>query len=438
MSGLSTSIYRRLVRTPGVGADGEPEEVGPDAARNGLHILSANTLQSTADQLVNAKTVLPWLLTSVGAPAALVGLLVPIRESGSMLPQAELAGWFRRRRYRAPVWVAGAAGQAGAAAAMTVAALTLHGVLAGVAILVALGALALARSLSSLAGKDVLGRTVAKGQRGQLTGTAAAAGGGFGVAVGLGLRLGGGAQVGVTALVVLLAVATLLWAAAGGVFSRVDEPPATPEPGASGQAQPASQLHHLVQLVRSEPTFRRFVAVRTLLLVSALSTPFVVSLSVESGGAALRRLGTFVVAAGLASAVGGRFFGRAADRSSRRLMMAGAGTASAVIVVFLGLLTVPAVRGFELVYPAVFLLLSLAHTAIRVARKTYVIDLASDERRVDYVAVSNSAIGALLLVTGALTSALALFGAQLALGLLAALGVAGVLLATTLPEVDRP
>lgn len=435
MSELSTTVYRRLVRAPAGRADGSTDETGPEVVHNGLRILTANTLQSAADQLVNAKTVLPWLLALLGAPAALVGLLVPIRESGSMLPQAELAGWFRRRARRAPVWVAGAAGQAAAAAAMTVVALTLHGLAAGIGILVALAVLAAARSLTSLAGKDVLGRTMPKGQRGQLTGTASAAAGAIAVGVGLTLRLAGGAQVGVTVLAALLAVAAVAWVVAGGVFSRVHEPTDTtekPEPD-----QP-SQLRHVVDLVRSEPKFRRFIVVRTLLLVSALSTPFVVSLSAESSGAALGRLGTFVLAAGLASAVGGRFFGRLADRSSRRLMMAGAGSASVVIVVFLGLLAVPGVRGVELIYPAAFLLLSLAHTAVRVARKTYVVDLAGGDRRVDHVAVSNTAIGALLLVTGALTSALALFGAQLALGFLAVLGVAGVVLAATLPEVDRP
>lgn len=55
---------------------------------------------------------------------------------------------------------------------MALAAAGLTGVTAGVVILVALAAFALARSLTSIAAKDVLGRTVPKDQRGQITGLA--------------------------------------------------------------------------------------------------------------------------------------------------------------------------------------------------------------------------------------------------------------------------
>lgn len=59
-------------------------------ARNGLRQIAAHALQSAGDQVVNAKTVLPWILDGVGAPTSFIALLVPIRESGSMLPQAAM------------------------------------------------------------------------------------------------------------------------------------------------------------------------------------------------------------------------------------------------------------------------------------------------------------------------------------------------------------
>jgi hypothetical protein len=114
--------------------------------------------------------VLPWLLVSLGAPSSLIALLVPIRESGSTLPQVALVPWVERHRLRKWIWVVGAAGQALATAAMALAAATASGVAAGVAILLALTVFALARALTSLAGKDVLGRTIPKGQRGRLNG----------------------------------------------------------------------------------------------------------------------------------------------------------------------------------------------------------------------------------------------------------------------------
>ena len=93
-----------------------PDEVQREVPRNGLKLVAANTLQSSGDQTVSASTVLPWVLHVLGVPAALVGLLVPIRESGSMLPQAFLTPLVVRVRRRKWVFVTGAGVQAASAA----------------------------------------------------------------------------------------------------------------------------------------------------------------------------------------------------------------------------------------------------------------------------------------------------------------------------------
>ncbi|MCB1570526.1 MAG: hypothetical protein KDI72_05685, partial [Xanthomonadales bacterium] len=46
----------------------------------------AQALSKTGDVLADPKVVLPWLLGAVGAPAFLLGLLVPLRESLALLP----------------------------------------------------------------------------------------------------------------------------------------------------------------------------------------------------------------------------------------------------------------------------------------------------------------------------------------------------------------
>jgi len=63
--------------------------------------------------------------------------------------------------------------------------------------------------------------------------------------------------------------------------------------------------------------------------------------------------------------------------------------------------------------------------------------MGEGDRRTDYVAVSNSAMGALLLLTGALTSAIALLGVEVALATLAVLGLIGAVVSRSLPEVSR-
>lgn len=402
-----------------------------DVRRNASRIIGVLTLQRIGDSVVDAKTVLPWLFTALGAPAGLIGLLVPVRESLSLLPQASLLPRVRRVQLRKLAWVFGAGGQAGSVAVMALVAATLDGAVAGVLVLLALAAFALFRALGSIASKDVLGRTVPKGRRGRVNGMATTIGGAVAIVMGLAIRVLGGGQVQVAPLAWLLLGAAATWVVGAALFATVSEPrEPVAEIGAGGW------LRHSVELLRDDKPFRRFVLVRTLLLVSALSPPFVVSLASDVSGAALGALGPFVLASGVASLTSGWLWGGVADRSSRRAMMLGAGGASAVLLALLVLLTTDVLADTTWAYVGAYLLLMLAHTGARVGRKTYVVDLAEGNQRTDYVAVSNTAMGVLLFAAGGLSAALAQIGVGVALGFLAVLGLIGVLLATRLPEVS--
>jgi predicted MFS family arabinose efflux permease len=426
-------VYHVLV-APGPGDPDEPSErLADDVPRNALKQVAALTLQKVGDLVVDARTVLSWLLAAVGAPAGFVGLLVPIRESGSMLPQVALVPWIRRLPRRKWVWVVGGVLQALATLAMALVAATTEGVAAGIGILAALTVLALARSLSSIASKDVLGRTVPKGSRGQINGLATVGAGIAAITVGLAMRSLGAEATGATVFAWLLLGAATAWLAAVAVYATIAEDAGEHDPGAT-----ARDSLRAVGLLRDDAPFRRFVVARTLLLVSALTPPFVVVLATERGGSGLAGLGPFVLSSGVASLIGGRLWGRLSDRSSRRVMMLACGAASAVVLLFLALLRVEPLAEQEWLYPATYLLLALAHTGSRIGRKTYVVDLAEGDRRTDYVAVSNTAMGVLLLVTGAVTAGVATLGVEAALGLLAVLGVAGVLVSRSLPEVTGP
>lgn len=222
-------------------------------ARSGLTQIVANSLQAAGDQVVNAKTVLPWLLASVGAPAAFVGLLVPIRESGSMLPQAALAPIIARRRRRSLVWVVGAAGQALATAAMAVIAAVAEGAAAGWGVLAALVVFALSRSLCSLAGKDVLGRTVPKGERGQITGLSMVLSGVAAITLGVLIRFYGGADVPAGPLALLLGGAALTWVAAAAVYTGIREP--ADETEQADESQDTGWVRMSWRMLRSDRVF---------------------------------------------------------------------------------------------------------------------------------------------------------------------------------------
>ena len=443
-------VYSRLV-TRSEDAEHElPEPVRRDLPRNGLRLVAANTLQSSGDQTVNASTVLPWLFHVLGVPAAFVGLLVPIRESGSMLPQAFLTPLVVRVRHRKWVFVTGAAVQAASVAVMAVIAALGRGTAAGVGVLAALVVFSLGRCLCSIASKDVQGRTIPSGERGQIVGLATSAAGLVAITLGVLIRLLGGENLDHTALAILLAVGALLWALSASVYARVREPAGeardTDEP-AAGADDPASDesspswFADAARLFREDATFRRFISVRGLLLVSSLSPPFIVTLSIASGTGALAGLGGFILASGVASLIGGRIFGRMADRSSR-LLMAGAATAASIVAVALVLIeSIPGFDGGSLLGAAVFVgayfLLTLLHSGVRVGRKTYVVDVAEGDTRTAYVAVGNTMMGVILLVVGGVSSALAAVSVDWALVFLAVLGLIGAASAISMPEVSR-
>lgn len=436
-------LYSALMKRNIDGEDELPPEVQKNVASNGMRIVSANALQSSGDQMVNAATVLPWLFATLGVPTALTGLLVPIRESGSMLPQALLTPLVLRARYRKWVFIAGAFVQALAVGAMALIAALAEGLTAGISILIALAVFSLGRCLTSISSKDVQGRTVPKGERGQINGLATTASGIVAITLGLGIRFFGGEDLSQVQLAWLLAAGAALWVGVGLVYTGIREP--DQEQSSATESNDSSDdstntFVQMYQLLRDDKPFRHFVTVRSLLLVSSLSPPFVVTLSIHNGADSLAGLGGFIIASGVAALIGGRLFGRMADRSSKWLMSFGAGIASAIVIVTVILAAIPNLLTTNWVANLVFIIayfaLTLMHTGVRVGRKTYVVDMAEGDQRTTYVAVSNTALGIVLLVVGGISSLLATTHIFAALLFLAGTGLVGVFAGSRLPDVS--
>ncbi len=443
-------VYEALVKRHPGAAEELPETVQRNVPANALRLIGASALQSSGDQAVKASTVLPWLFNALGVPPALAGLLVPIRESGSMLPQAALTPVVMRVRHRKWVFVVGALVQAAAVACMALVAAVADGLPAGVLILSALAVFSFGRSLSSISSKDVQGRTVPKGERGQINGLSTTVSGIVAITLGLGLRVLGGGELSVAQLVWVLVGGALLWVVAAWVYATVVEPgdeshPETNSEAARGDTsdatgRPTGWFRRSVGLLRDDAPFRQFVIVRSLLLVSSLSPPFIVTQAVSSSAGTVSGLGVFVVASGVSSLIGGPLFGRFADRSSRTLMAVGASVASLVLIIVIVVGAVPGITDNAVMWTVLlvgaYFVVTLVHTGVRMGRKTYVVDMASGDQRTEYVAVSNSSMGVILLATGGVTAGLATLGVSWALGFLAVLGIIGVIGALRLPEVS--
>ncbi len=393
--------------------------------------LASSLASKIADELASANLVLAWLLGAVGAPAFLIGLLVPIRESGALLPQIAVAGTLRRLPLRKWLWVAGSVLQGLAVAAMALAAVSLSGAAAGWTIIGLLATFSIARGLCSVAHKDVLGKTIDRARRGTMMGYAGALAGL--VTVIIGLYLNTAAPAGTRSLALLLAAAALLWFVAAGVFATLREQPGATEGGASAWREAMRSLAFL----RHDRVFRQFVVTRALLLATAFSLPFYVALAVERTGATAAGLGQFLLASGVAAAISAPLWGRHADRSARKTMIAAALIGAALGAAVFALVAVDSpMLDDRRSFAALFLLLSLAHTGVRIGRKTYLVDLATRETRAAYVAVSNSLIGLLLLGGSAIGIVAEQFGTAAVILLLALAALAAAASALRLPEVE--
>jgi hypothetical protein len=406
-----------------------PAESCNDQPRNFFAYLVANLLTKVADELASAKLILPWLLGSLAAPTLLIGLLVPIREAGVLLPQLIVAAVIRRLPRRKGVWIIGALLSAGALGLMALAAATLTGALAGWVIVALLVIFSLARGLCSVSAKDVLGKTVSKARRGNLMGLSAGIAGALTLALGLYLELV--ADAGPMVFAALLGGGAALFALGAVVFELIREQPGATEGGGNALEMAIESIG----LLRADPAFRHFVLVRISLLSVALAPPFYVLLA-QQRSTGLGGLGLMIIASGLAGTISAPVWGRLSDRSARMVMVIAAALAGLLGLITWGLAEADApVLDSTPTFPLLFLMLGIAHAGVRLGRKVYLVDMATSESRAAMVAVSNSVIGVVMLAGGLI----GLLGdAALVLLVLAIASLGAASYALRLREVSEP
>ncbi|MBB5514341.1 putative MFS family arabinose efflux permease [Rubricella aquisinus] len=382
-----------------------------------IHTLSLSA-SKTADGFLDAKLVLSWLMSTLGAPSALIGLLVPIREAGALLPQLVIArvmaGWAERRW----MWALGAFGQALGALVIGAAALLLEGTAAGIVICAGLAFAALSRAVCSTSYKDVLGRTVPKAQRGSVTGLASSVGAIAVVAFAALLIVGAERMA-----IVLAAVfgAALFWMIASLTFTRLKEDPAETEENPAPIA--------FLDTLRAAPALRRFIAARAALTATALAPPFLVTLDRAGSESWFSGLGALLLASAIAALISGWAWGRVSDHSSRQTLAIAGAIASVTLIaaVFIRV---------EIAAPLAIFAIMFAHQGVRTARSTHLVDMAAEEDRPAWTAVSNTVIGGVLVLGAGLGVLADNAGTEVTLIVLSAMAALGALLSLTLDEVQ--
>lgn len=411
-----------------------PDEACRVVPENFFRHLGTNVLTRLGDAVINPKTVLAWLVPLLQAPDFVLSLLVPIRESGSLLPQLLIAQRIRRLALRKWSWVMGAAGQGISALGMAAVVYLLSGWKAGLALLALLTIFSLSRGICSVAAKDVIGKTVPKTRRGRLNGLSSTLSGLL--VIGLGAILSiiqDDSSLRILALIIL--AAGVIWFVSAVLYATIDEHPGETEGGGNAWETAMEQL----SLLRTDVDFRRFVLVRTLFIATALTSPFIVLLTQQRmPDEGLAMLGIFVLVSGIGDSVSATVWGVQADRSSRRVMiMAGSAAGLIGIIVALSEWLDAGAADTMWFYASLYFLLTVAHSGMRVGRKTYLVDMAGGNKRTDYVAVSNTVIGVALLAAGLISAGLAAISVPFAVFALALMALAGTVICLRLPDVQE-
>jgi uncharacterized membrane protein len=424
-----------------VTGDGEDTRVCKDISEEACEVVPKNfgkqvlaqVATKTGDQLSKPGLILTWLLTALGAPAATIGLLVPVREAGSLLPQMIVSGVIRRYPIRKNFWVIGSVLQGIAVLGIALAAWLLEGAAAGWTVIGLLVVFSLSRGVCSIASKDLLGKTIPKTRRGRLGGLAASISGWIALGVGLFFAFNKAEELPIGLLVSMLLVAGGLWLLGAAIMARLLEYPGATDSGGGAVREALKSLRFL----RDDAVFRRFCMARALLASTVLSMPFYVVLAHRATGGKIASLGILIIAGSLATALSGLAWGKLSDSSSRRTLGIAGMAAGIIGCVAAG------VGGLELekavavwLFGVLFFLIGLAHTGIRIGRKTYLVDHANADNRARLVAVSNTLMGVVLLLSGSFGLLADSIGERFVILIFALLGIAGSILTFTLPEVQ--
>jgi MFS family permease len=410
-----------------------PESACNDQPRNFFSYLFANLLTKISDELVSARLTLPWLFSILGIPASFIAFLVPIREAGILLPQLIVAAYIRSMQIRKFVWIMGALLSSAALFLMALIGYITGGLLAGWLLIIMLLLYSLARGLCSVSAKDVLGKTVSKSRRGRLMGYSTALAGVATVAIGLMMQADFFGEADLTAMLALFLVAGLVWLLASIVFITIAEPAGATEGGGNALYEAFRSL----RLISDDRPFRQYLLSRIMLLSVVLVIPFYVMLIQLSLGARPSLLGWLIIISGLSQSLSAPLIGFFADRSSR-LVMAVASFMAGCIGVLVWLIIesgdVSSVSTFFAML--VFFFINLAYGAARLGRKVYLVDLATADNRAQYVAVSNSIIGFMLLIGGTIGFAAEVFAIHTVILILSIVSLLGGIYILRLKETS--
>ncbi|KAB2809964.1 MFS transporter [Phaeocystidibacter luteus] len=424
---MPNKAYELLTEDETRSCDAISEEACKEVPGNFSWIVANGSLTKLAEQLISPKVTLPWLFDFLMVPQSLLGLIVPIRDAGSLLPQLAVAGFIRSRAKRKWFWVGAAIVQALAMFASIWALTWESPMLSGLWILFMLLVFSIASGVGSVSFKDVSAKVIPKGQRGQMLAARSWIGGILGLAAGAYLIFFVKDKSELL-FTVLFGAAGFLWLGGAFTYSMVKEYSGAMEGGRT----PIQSWKSGVAVFKRESNFRRFIYTRALLMALPLSIPFMVSVGRSVTDGAFSALGALIVATGLAQVVSSNIWGIQADKSAPRVMLISSLVAvGSVLYVVIFPYFPDSWQSVWTFAPALFTI-GVAYSGAKISRKTYLMDIAPSSDRPTWVSMANTSMGIATLVAAGIGTLAALWDAQIQLVLYSVLILGGGMLSQRL------
>jgi hypothetical protein len=348
-----------------------------------------------ADLFTSPKTTLPWLINAVNGPSWLISLLVPVKESGSLLPQAFINTFFLSRyESRTGLWRIGASLQAVGIAGLVIVSYLLNADdniatnLFALLFLLLLILTSIGRSCCSLAMKDIQANYVEKGRRGKLLGIAGTFSALLTLAVTAVWELSSN-ELSSATILYLLALSSLSF-----LITIVIMAPLSVSIDSENQDTKTAWKTQINAVFKHKNT-RHLLINRVLMLHTALVPPYLIAQQAKGDDSSLF---VYIGLSALASLISSFLWGKLSDRSAiTTLRLAGILSGFTLLLFYFS-----TEQPSSMAVSIVFFIIMLCHEGVRTGRKTYLLDVTESANRRHVVSIVNTAVGLCLLGFGIL------------------------------------
>ncbi len=274
---------------------------------------------NASEAFFNSGLVLAPFLAGLGASPVVIGLVPALRVGGWFLPQLLVANRLAGEPYKLPSYRRTSWFRSAAFALLCLATFVIPNYQwLIVAIVVLLGVVAFGGGITGVAFTDVTGKVVPHNRLGTFWVLRNAGGGILALGAGFLLRWILSSEIAFPYnFGIILAIGTVLAAVAYWVFGLINEPPSKP----AAKEPLRHMIGRIPQLLRENSSFRRYLRVRSFILIALLADPFYAIYAVQRLGAPEGELGTFIIVATLASILANFAVRRAANKGYNVLLL---------------------------------------------------------------------------------------------------------------------